>query len=88
LKDRSWEKNIQLLLQAYEVLPEMLPKGKRPKLVLVGEGPARAEIEQLCQTKGWNTVFSGFKMGAELAKWYASADIFAFPSFSEVCLDL
>lgn len=55
-----------------------------PKLVFVGEGPAKAELVEVCHDKGFDTIFMGFQEGEDLAKCFASADIFAFPSFSEV----
>lgn len=50
-------------------------------LALVGDGPYRQELEQYFQ--GTNTVFKGFLHGEELAKAYASSDIFVFPSTTE-----
>ena len=57
--------------------------GKRPKLVFVGDGPARAELERICNEKGHDATFMGQRVGEELAQCFASADIFAFPSFTE-----
>jgi glycosyltransferase involved in cell wall biosynthesis len=42
---------------------------------VVGDGPDRARLEQL-----GDATFVGFKTGVELAKYYASADVFVFPS--------
>jgi len=44
--------------------------------IVVGDGPARAEL----QIKYPNTHFVGYKFGAELAAHVASADVFVFPS--------
>lgn len=44
--------------------------------VVVGDGPARAELEQRYP----DAIFTGFKSGTELASLYASADAFVFPS--------
>jgi len=71
--------NLQLLLQAYFHLPT-----PRPKLVFVGDGPARVELESTCDSKGYDATFMGHRSGEELARCYASADVFAFPSFTEV----
>ncbi|KAL7419253.1 hypothetical protein Q5752_006090 [Cryptotrichosporon argae] len=80
----SWEKNIMLLLHAYEHLVASVPAGALPpKLVFVGDGPARGELEALCARAGYDATFLGFRAGAELAACYASADVFAFPSFTE-----
>ena len=55
-----------------------------PKLVFVGDGPAKNEIENVCQKEGYDAHFMGFRVGKELAECYASSDVFAFPSFTEV----
>ncbi len=44
--------------------------------VVVGDGPARAELEQ----KYPNAVFLGAMQGEKLANAYAAADVFVFPS--------
>jgi glycosyltransferase involved in cell wall biosynthesis len=60
------EKNIEAFLQAD------LPGTK----VIVGDGPARAELEaQYPRAK-----FVGYKFGEELASHVAAADVFVFPS--------
>jgi len=84
LTRRSWEKNIHLLLSAYSRLRPILPAGTLPKLVFVGDGPARAELEGICAREGYDAVFMGQRVGEELARCFASADVFAFPSFTEV----
>jgi glycosyltransferase involved in cell wall biosynthesis len=47
--------------------------------VLVGDGPLMAEL----QNKYPDIIFAGFKTGEELAKHYASADMFIFASQTE-----
>lgn len=74
----SFEKNIGLLLRAFRVLAKRVCNCQ---LVIVGDGPARLELEESC--RDLNVFFSGYKTGQELAQHYASADIFAFPSASE-----
>ena len=44
--------------------------------VVVGDGPARAELMR----KYPNTVFLGYRKGEELGEIYSSADLFVFPS--------
>ena len=44
--------------------------------ILVGDGPYREELER----KYPDVEFVGFKTGIELAKYYANADVFVFPS--------
>lgn len=80
----SWEKNLVLLLHAYGRLSAYLPTGSPlPKLVFVGDGPAKTELETICSDRGYDATFMGHRQGEELAACYASADIFAFPSFTE-----
>lgn len=51
------------------------------RLVLVGDGPDRAELER--EFAGTPTVFAGQQTGTELAATYAGADVFVFPSATE-----
>lgn len=53
--------------------------GDRYKLVLVGDGPMAAELRTLLP----EAHFAGFQQGEALARWYASADVFVFPSTTE-----
>jgi len=45
-------------------------------LVVVGDGPTRAELQRRYPAVKW----LGYKTGTELAKCYANADVFVFPS--------
>jgi glycosyltransferase involved in cell wall biosynthesis len=53
----------------------------RRHLALIGDGPARAELE--AAFAGSATTFAGTLSGVELAAAYASADLFAFPSTTD-----
>jgi glycosyltransferase involved in cell wall biosynthesis len=70
------EKNLPLVVQSYEMAKKICPN---IKLVLVGDGPLMAEL----QSKYPDIIFAGFKTGEELAKHYASADMFIFASQTE-----
>ncbi|GHO68732.1 glycosyl transferase family 1 [Ktedonobacter sp. SOSP1-52] len=72
----SWEKNLQLLIQAYRQMDHT-----RSHLVIVGHGPAHDEIRQ--ELQGLPVTFTGYLRGEELARAYATADLFAFPSYTE-----
>ena len=50
-------------------------------LAIVGDGPFRRELEQMFA--GTSTLFPGFMQGEELARAFASADGFIFPSVTE-----
>jgi glycosyltransferase involved in cell wall biosynthesis len=54
-------------------------RGLKYRLALVGDGPFRAELERGLP----DAYFAGQQVGMELARWYASGDIFVFPSTTE-----
>lgn len=58
---------------------ELRRRGVAFRLVLVGDGPMRAELE--ARLPGAH--FAGHSAGTELSRWYASADVFVFPSTTE-----
>lgn len=70
------EKNLDLLVTSLEAM-----RATRPDLlaVVVGDGPERARLERALP---W-VRFVGMKRGEVLARHYASADLFVFPSKSE-----
>jgi glycosyltransferase involved in cell wall biosynthesis len=70
------EKNLGLLLNSFEALRQTHPA---LRLVLVGDGPLRADM----QARHPGVIFAGQHSGADLAAYYASADLFAFPSLTE-----
>jgi len=70
------EKNLGALLSAFEAIRRANP---RAKLLLVGDGPMRAELQARCP----DAVFAGQRRGDDLAAHYASADLFLFPSITE-----
>lgn len=74
----SYEKNLDALLSAFKAIEQDEPA---THLVLVGDGPARQELEQALE--GTRASFTGFLRGEALAEAYASADLFAFPSTTE-----
>jgi phosphatidylinositol alpha 1,6-mannosyltransferase len=71
-----WEKDLRVLADAYRHL-----KSKRNdfEMVIVGDGHARAEFEQMMP----GAHFLGYQTGIPLAESFASADIFLFPSTTE-----
>ncbi|CAE6340983.1 unnamed protein product [Rhizoctonia solani] len=80
----SYEKNLRFLIDSYGYLLNMLGESTpSPIFLFAGEGPARASLEDLCHRKGVPACFTGHLSGENLAKCYASADIFAFPSYTE-----
>jgi glycosyltransferase involved in cell wall biosynthesis len=49
--------------------------------VVVGQGPALTDLSRLCP----KAIFLGAKDDADLARIYAAADVFVFPSRSDTC---
>ncbi len=70
------EKNLNTLLAAYEAIGSV---HARSKLVIVGDGPLRSQLQALCPA----AIFAGQRTGDDLAAHYASADLFLFPSLTE-----
>lgn len=70
------EKNLPLLIRAYEAMRAVRPT---TRLVLVGDGPEGRRL----QARHPDLIFRGPRRGAELAAHYASADVFLFPSLTE-----
>lgn len=70
----SNEKQIEHIRPVLENVPNT-------RLALVGDGPARAHLEQYF--KGLPVKFMGYMRGEALSQAYASADIFTFPSSLE-----
>jgi glycosyltransferase involved in cell wall biosynthesis len=71
----SREKNLETLAAAFN---RLLPVRPDISLTLVGEGPFRAELERMLA--GTPVTFAGTLKGEALARAYASADLFVFPS--------
>jgi glycosyltransferase involved in cell wall biosynthesis len=70
------EKNLDMVLRAFEAMQAAHPD---VKLVFVGDGPLRESLRQRCP----QAVFAGMRRHEELATYYASADLFLFPSVTE-----
>jgi glycosyltransferase involved in cell wall biosynthesis len=70
------EKNLEAVVDAYDA---MLARHPRAKLVWVGDGPQRAQL----QARNPGHIFAGMRTGTDLAEHYASADVFLFPSLTE-----
>lgn len=70
------EKNLDLLVESVQAMQEVQPD---LVTVIVGDGPLRESLQQRLP----EAVFTGFINRESLARHYASADIFVFPSCSE-----
>ncbi len=70
------EKNYPLLFRAFDAIKAVQP---RARLVLVGDGPLLAAY----QRQRPDVMFTGFYTGANLARHYASGDIYLHTSITE-----
>jgi glycosyltransferase involved in cell wall biosynthesis len=70
------EKNLRVAVEAYYAMRQV---DDSIKFILVGDGPLRTSL----QNKHPNLTFCGMQTGDALARHYASADIFLFPSETE-----
>ncbi len=70
------EKNLDLAVRAFRTLQRAQPAAR---FVWVGDGPERARLER----EHPDFVFCGMQRGEALARHFASADLFLFPSRSE-----
>ena len=70
------EKNLALAIEAYRAMQRV---DHGVKFVIVGDGPLRATLQE----KHPDIIFCGVHRGGELARRYASADVFLFPSETE-----
>ncbi len=70
------EKNLDLAICAFAALQARAPAAR---YVWVGDGPLRTELAAARP----DFVFAGIQHGEALARHYASADLFLFPSLSE-----
>jgi len=81
----SEEKRLDVLLDAFALLE---PARSGLRLAIAGDGPARERLERRA---GAEVRFLGELRGEELARLYASADVFCFPSttdtFGQVLLE-
>ncbi|MBH3461964.1 MULTISPECIES: glycosyltransferase family 4 protein [Pseudomonas] len=72
------EKNLALLLPCMQALQKTYPQ-RRLRLVVVGDGPLRTQMQQQFP----DAMFCGVQRGEALAEHYASGDLFLFPSLTE-----
>ena len=71
-----WEKGLDIYA---DVVEKLKAKGIAHRSMIVGDGPARQELEERLK----DTLFLGHQSGEDLATAYASSDVFLFPSETE-----
>jgi glycosyltransferase involved in cell wall biosynthesis len=72
------EKNLDLVARAYRKMRQTRPDAH---LIIVGDGPYRAELERLLA--GLPVTFTGFLERSALLQAYASSDVKLFPSTTD-----
>ncbi len=70
------EKNIGLVVRAFEKVRSVQPAAR---MVFVGDGPRLEALKQECP----EFHYAGARVGDDLARHYASGDLFLFPSMTE-----
>lgn len=70
------EKNLDLAVRAFDAIAAAVPGAR---MVWIGDGPARERLE----SRHVGHVFAGMRRGEDLARHFASADLFLFPSLTE-----
>lgn len=70
------EKNVPLAIESWRAARILAPDAR---MVIVGDGPLRAKLER----DHPDVVFAGVQRDGGLARHYASADVFLFPSLTE-----
>jgi glycosyltransferase involved in cell wall biosynthesis len=72
-------------LESYRVLAEALGRLKHKpwQALLVGDGPARGEVEAMMAPLGERVRFAGVVPHADLPATYASADLYLWPAINE-----
>jgi glycosyltransferase involved in cell wall biosynthesis len=70
------EKNLDLAVRAFRAIAARRPDAR---FVWVGDGPSRSRLAQ----DNPDFLFAGVRHGDDLARHYASGDLFVFPSLSE-----
>jgi len=77
-----WGKGINYLLEAFDEVQRRA--AGEVSLLLVGDGPEEIRLRQICQERGIrNIVFAGFHQKPEMPRYYASADVFVFPTLGD-----
>ncbi|HUI64127.1 MAG TPA: glycosyltransferase family 1 protein [Bacteroidota bacterium] len=71
-----WEKDLRTLAESYRILSAKNPEAV---FILAGDGPVRAELEQMMP----EAIFLGQLSARDLSTAYASSDVFVFPSTTE-----
>jgi glycosyltransferase involved in cell wall biosynthesis len=79
---RLWRgKGLDYLLDAFAGVARRIPT--EATLVLAGDGPDETRLRRRCHEEELSVVFTGFRERDELARIYAAADVFVFPTLGD-----
>ncbi len=75
-------KRVDVLIEAVR---QLKARGERVRLLIVGEGPERDRLHRLAQERGMagEVLFKGSVPDAEMPRYFAVADVFAFTAVDE-----
>ena len=75
-------KGLHLLLKAFQSNAGMMQDAS---IVLVGSGSEEGKLKEYCEQNNLSgrVIFAGYKQPVELPRYYAAADVFAFPTLWE-----
>jgi glycosyltransferase involved in cell wall biosynthesis len=71
-----WEKELDTFRRSVQ---QVASKNPKVKVLVVGDGPAKPDLEKVMP----EAHYTGFLEGEDLARAYASSDVFLFPSHTE-----
>jgi len=79
----DFRKGLRELLRAFRSMKVMDPR----KLTIIGEGPARCELDELSRALGCreDVLFIPPSSSMDIARWMAAADVCCLPSYAEGC---
>lgn len=83
----GWIAPTKGLRELGEAFARLARQSPRLRLVLIGEGEMRRELEEQARAAGVGDrlLFAGRRNSAEIARWLAAADLFCLPSWAEGC---
>ncbi|MFB9993214.1 glycosyltransferase [Deinococcus oregonensis] len=73
------KKGGQYLLRAMHAVQQQLPAAR---LVLIGDGPLRSQLEELSAQLGLNSLFLGRQTPEQVREWMRAARVFCLPSIT------
>jgi glycosyltransferase involved in cell wall biosynthesis len=76
----TFQKGVDVLLTAWRGVQEQLPESRRARLVIIGAGPGRAQLECLTATLGIGDSVTFVGEQSDVAAWLRQSDVAVLPS--------